>query len=363
MTELPASPDYFIAKLRALHLSLRDHLREQLHRSAIDDLSEVTAARGGDTIYGIDERGEEVLLAYCREWAREMPFRLVAEGLPEGSIRLPEGSGEPPLFRLIVDPIDGTRCIMYDKRSAWILSAIAPERDAPTLADVEVAMQTEVPTTRHYLGDLLVACRGGGTVAERHNLLTGEWQPFVPRPSAAPTLAHGFATISKFFLGAKELTARVEERLFEQILGPPEDGNPLVFDDQYLSSGGQLYELMVGHDRFNADLRPIMHAAALRAATNDERPTTYTTSSVIGGRSSVVASGASPRRLCAHPYDLCGELIAREAGVIVTDDRGMPLSAPLDVEADVCWIGYANEALRSQIEPLLLPMLAELRDG
>lgn len=336
MTTLPAPPAYFVDKLRSLHLSLRDHLREQLHQSATSELSSVTAARGGDTIYGIDERGEEVLLAFCREWARELPFRLVAEGLPGGEILLPEGSGAEPRFRLIVDPIDGTRCIMYDKRSAWVLSGVAAERpgETPTLADVVVAMQTEVPTTRQYLADLLYACSGEGVRAERHNLLTGETRPFVPRPSAAPSLAHGFATISKFFLGSKALTARVEETLFEQILGPPADGNPLVFDDQYLSSGGQLYELMVGHDRFNADLRPITHRAA---------------------------GGAG--RLCAHPYDLCSELIAREAGVIVTDDRGQPLAAPLDVDADVCWVGYANESLRAAIEPRLLPILAAIRDG
>jgi hypothetical protein len=339
---LPAPAGYFVEKLRALHLSLREHLRRQLQESATSELAAVTAARGGDTIYGIDERGEEVLLEFCREWAREMPFRLVAEGLPEGSLLLPEGTDTAPLFRLIVDPIDGTRCIMYDKRSAWILSGVAPESEGavPTLADIAVSMQTEVPTTRQYLSDLLWAVRGEGTHAERHNLLTGDRQPFVPRPSAAPTLAHGFATISKFFLGAKELTARLEETLFEEILGGPEDGNPLVFDDQYLSSGGQLYELMVGHDRFNADLRPIMHAARAR----------------------YVSERAAPR-LCAHPYDLCGELIAREAGVIVTDERGEILSAPLDIDADVCWIGYANEALRARIEPLLLPRLAALRDG
>ena len=37
---------------------------------------------------------------------------------------------------------------------------------------------------------------------------------------------------------------------------PGRDGVPLVFDDQYISTGGQLYELAVGHDLFTADLRP-----------------------------------------------------------------------------------------------------------
>ena len=50
---------------------------------------------------------------------------------------------------------------------------------------------------------------------------------------------------------------------------------------------------------------------------------------------------------------MCTELIAREAGVIVTDERGGPLRVPLKVEPDIAWAGYANAAIRREIEPLL----------
>jgi hypothetical protein len=62
--------------------------------------------------------------------------------------------------------------------------------------------------------------------------------------------------------------------------------------------------------------------------------------------------------ICCHPYDLCTELIAREAGVLVTDLNGEPLKARLAVEPDVAWVGYANPRIRSQIEPLLRAALA-----
>jgi hypothetical protein len=39
--------------------------------------------------------------------------------------------------------------------------------------------------------------------------------------------------------------------------------------------------------------------------------------------------------------------------VIVTDPYGRPLDAPLNVEAEVAWAGYANPRIRAQIEPLL----------
>jgi hypothetical protein len=57
--------------------------------------------------------------------------------------------------------------------------------------------------------------------------------------------------------------------------------------------------------------------------------------------------------ICGHPYDLCTELIARELGVIITNEMGDRLDSPLTVESDVAWAGYANERIRQQIEPLL----------
>ena len=57
--------------------------------------------------------------------------------------------------------------------------------------------------------------------------------------------------------------------------------------------------------------------------------------------------------ICCHPYDMCTELIARETGVIVTDQHGELLRAPLRVEPDIAWAGYANAAIHREIEPFL----------
>ena len=105
-----------------------------------------------------------------------------------------------------------------------------------------------------------------------------------------------------------------------------------VFDDQYICTGGQLYELLVGHDRFLADLRPVFFDHL-----------------------------GLPKKLVCHPYDICVEVIAREAGVIVTDEHGAPLSALLDIRADVAWAGYANVALHDLIAPALVELLGELK--
>ncbi|MCA9999519.1 MAG: hypothetical protein KDE56_27335, partial [Anaerolineales bacterium] len=54
----------------------------------------------------------------------------------------------------------------------------------------------------------------------------------------------------------------------------------------------------------------------------------------------------------------CTALIAQEMGVILTNETGGVLDAPLTVEADVGWVGYANPAIQQQIEPLLRAALA-----
>jgi len=327
--------EYYVAKMRALHDLMRDQLLLHLHRQEEDALSEdlagIADVRGGDTIYTIDAHVEEILFAFCEEWARaDGPFVLIAEGIEDAGWRVfPEGATtEAAQFLMIVDPIDGTRNIMYNKRSAWVLSGIAPNKGvATTLADIEVAVMTEAPTTRALLSDQLWATRGGGAHRVAQNLLTGERRNLPIRPSQSESLAHGFASIAKFFPPAKAATAAFEEELLARV-APNEGENPLVFDDEYISTGGQIYEILVGHDRFIADLRPVFFEAL-----------------------------GLPKKLVCHPYDICVELIAREAGVVITDEAGRPLSAPLDIRADVAWAGYANAALRARIEPHLIELL------
>ena len=186
---------------------------------------------------------------------------------------------------------------MYQKRSAWILTGVAPNKGPETnLADIELALQTEIPLIKQHLSDSVWAIAGQGVAAERYNRLTGETQPLSLQPSQATTIAHGFAMISRFFPGAREDLAAIDEEIVQGALGPVRPGKTHCFEDQYVCNGGQLYELMSGKDRFVADLRPLMEQLLTRRG---------------------LALG-----ICCHPYDLCTELIAQELGIIVTDAQG-----------------------------------------
>src|SRR5579864_8546058 len=163
---LPRNAGYFATHLRALALDMRTAVGRGVRGSTADELATAMADRGGDTIFRLDEHGEGALLAYCARWAEELPFLLVAEGLEDGQQTWPAGADPAHLaFTMIVDPIDGTRGLMYGKRSAWALFGVAPPpRDGrrPSLADIAVALQAELPTARAALADVLWAGRGEG---------------------------------------------------------------------------------------------------------------------------------------------------------------------------------------------------------
>lgn len=316
-----------LAPVQTLHRKIRRDVVRACERGAVTTLSGVAREEEGDTIYAIDRIAEHVLVQEIGETmaTREASVLLVAEGLPGGEMVIPEGADRRTArWVIVVDPIDGTRGLMYQKRPAWILTGVAGGPGAPTLADIELAVQTEIPLVKQHLSDEVWAVRGQGASALRYNRLTGDSQPLELRPSTATTIAHGFAMLSRFFPGNRAELAGIDDEVVEALLGPPQPGKAQSFEDQYISTGGQLYELMAGHDRFVADLRPLFER---------RRP-----------------GGAA---LCCHPYDLCTELIAREAGVLVTDEAGRPLRAPLDVSSDVAWIAYANQALKERIEPHL----------
>jgi fructose-1,6-bisphosphatase/inositol monophosphatase family enzyme len=326
-----------LGPIRRIHQRVRDAVVSASEQTQVDQLAEISDDESeGDTIYAIDRVSEELLVQlFAEELAQTAPLVLIAEGIEDGKLVLPVGAAESDaVWRVIVDPIDGTRGLMYQKRSAWVLTGVARNRGAETnLQDIELAVQTEIPLVKQHLCDVLWAIRGNGAQAERFNRLTQDRQPLPLRPSRATSIRHGFAMVARFFPGARDELAAIDEAIVRDVLGPVERGKAHCFEDQYLSSGGQLYELMMGHDRFVADLRPLVEKVLNAAGL------------VLG--------------ICCHPYDLCTELIAREAGVVVTDERGEDVRAPLNVEADIAWVGYANDSIRREIEPVLRRVLKD----
>jgi hypothetical protein len=324
------SEDWLLGSIRAIHEEIRGAVTSACESSAPSDISRVLDDGVGDTIYSVDRISETILVdLFETKIASRVPILLIAEGLERGKIPLPRGTNErEAVWRIIADPIDGTRPLMYQKRSAWILTGVAPNRgEATTLADIELAVQTELPLIKQHLCDTLWAVSGKGIGGERFNRITNERLPLVPQPSTANELTHGFGSVTRFFSGGRDVLAAIDDEISLGALGPGRQGKAHLFEDQYASTGGQLYELIMGHDRFQVDVRPLLR--------------------------SLLKDRGLQNGLCCHPYDLCSELIAREAGVRTSNETGLPLRAPLNLEAEVSWVGYANDHIRACVEPLL----------
>lgn len=326
-------PDETLRKLLLdLQSAIQANVQAQQAADQTGELSGLDSITKADAIYKIDKVSEGFVLEwFSKEWPREHPVELVMEGIEDGGTTFPEGTPPPETqYLCIIDPIDGTRCIMDDKRSAWVLSAIAPrgsDGTPPTLKDITVAAMTELPPSKQRLADQLSGIRGmgkGGIQTTRHNLDTGGSSPIQLKPSQATDLKHGHGIVAKFFPEAKGLLTQFEEDLIDRLYGLGKTTYPIVFDDQYPSTGGQFYELLAGRDRMTLDLRPL----AFKKTGFDHC-------------------------LAAHPYDICTALLLEESGCPITGMLGEPLDAPLDTTSCVGFLAFSNTGLRDQIAPLV----------
>lgn len=327
--------DELVAALRRIQLDVLERVRVSMRTESPETLSERSHETGGDVIYEIDRRVEDLIRdSFERELGHREGLLVICEGLrPDERMTLPRGLDPRDVERVVIlDPIDGTRGLMYGKRSAWSLAASAPG-PAPTLEDIDVAVQTEIPTLRSDLADQMWAVRGQGAQGVTLGLSDSSEIPLCFAPSQAPDLVDGFGMIARFFPPARDVLARLDDELMERVMGAA-GHRATVFEDQYLCTGGQLQQLMTGRDRFIADLRGLVY---------DRRE----------------ARGLG-RGHDGHPYDVCTFLIAREAGVVICAPDGGPLDVPLDTTSAVSWAGYANAALRDLIEPHLVELLATL---
>jgi len=314
-----------VPRLRQLQEEIRSALRVHMQTQAVESLARAERDEEGDTIFGIDVAVEELLLRYCERWGEEQHFRLIGEGLPVAGVEFGRaGVGGAP-FRLLVDPIDGTRGLMFDKRSGWCLMGCAPDLGEGTrLQDVEVAVMTELPTTRQNIGDVVWAVAGEPARAERHDLVRETRAALTILPSSAKDLRHGFASVANFFPGGKGLIAELDEAIMNRAMGGWNPAKAEVYSDQYICTGGQLAEVMLGRDRFVLDVRPLVYAK-------------------MGVRSA----------LACRPYDLSTWLVAQQAGCVVCDPFGKPLDAPLDITTNMAFACYANRELAELLIPIV----------
>lgn len=315
---------------------IRNRIYHDVHHKPAEELRGVFQEKPEDTIFQIDRNVEEILVPLLDKAAQHLGgIWLLAEGIgdPDNGIQLGVSPDRNPTWAILADPIDGTRGLMYNKRAAFFLAGAARWRPNLRLQDIELAVMTELPTAKMACSDSLWAQKGKGANAARFWFHTQQQESLSIQPSRAEGLKGGFGQLTRFAPPGRELPARMEDQLIEILYPDMPDGRSYVFEDQYISTGGQLYELLMGHDRYNADIRDVLYAKR-------------------------EAQGLKAGHVC-HPYDLCASLIGMEAGIELTDSRGECLNPPFSLQEPCGWIGYANRSIRRQVEPVLLHLMQQ----
>lgn len=314
------------------HRHMREGLRHALAHQPISALSAAAATVEVDTIFGVDQIAEQCLFEYLEAHQSNAPaFVLVGEFEIGDTLKFGEGE---PQYRVLLDPIDGTRLVMFAKSSGWILSGIFPENgEATRLSQTLFALQTEIPLPKYLYSDTLWAAPNRGAHRLVENLLTHETSISPWHVDEASDLRHGFVSFVNFFQHGKTAMAAVEEDFLREALAEHAADPALVFEDQHLSTAGQLYALVAGQERMVVDIRPNMNRL-LRS------------------------KGQAPM-LCSHPYDFATWLIAREAGAVILSPSGEPFDAPAIANAEIGWVGFANQKLAERYSHTLFETLRQ----
>lgn len=301
----------------------------------------------GDVTYELDACCERVITEWLEECAREGPLSLLTEDA--GWRHRGPGSGGPidlgdltdrddPFDhggpRIAIDPVDGTRNLMGDLRSAWtVISFAGPGPGQPRLADQTLGLVSELPDTRaaHYrvlhatptspcvleLRDLAL----GALISERHVAVDDDDRP-----------DHGYFPFFRYAPELRPHLAAVEAEFFRRLREHEDADTRHCFDDQYICGAGQLILLALGTYRSLVDLRGFVGQRAGLATTT------------------------------GHPYDVAGAIVcARAAGCVVTDEGGHELDFPIDCTTPVNMIAWTNTPTAHRLAPHLQAALRNTR--
>jgi fructose-1,6-bisphosphatase/inositol monophosphatase family enzyme len=304
---------------------------------SLPSIGEPLRQGAGDVTYAIDDATEREVDLWLEEVARATPVSLMTEDAGWRH-RGPDGKGgarELAAFdhggpRIALDPIDGTRNLMADLRSAWTVVSFAPAgSEQPRLSELTYGALSEIADSRAARYRVIRAHAGEPCRFELRDLASGAaLRARDLRADADARADRGYFPFFRYAPDQRPALARIEADFFERLRAREQADLRHVFDDQYISNAGQLALLALGTYRMIADVR------AWLARRNGD--TTIT----------------------SKPYDVAGAIVvARAAGCVVEAPFGEPLDFPIDVTTPVDFVGFANAATAARLAPHLHAVL------
>ncbi len=197
-----------------------------------EELSQVADESPSDTIYAIDRVSEELLIELFEGEAPAVGgIVLVAGGGASKTARWSCRAGRAKRARAFAcwSTRSTARAGSCTRSGAPGCSRASRriEVRGTRLSDIVAAAQTEIPILKQNLADELWAIKGKGAFALRTNVQTGEWREFALRPSRATGIEHGFAMLTRFFHGGRDVLARLDDELVKRLVEHPKPGRAL----------------------------------------------------------------------------------------------------------------------------------------
>ncbi len=310
-------------------------LLNALERGNLTAISRGVAEGAGDVTFGLDLPSEELLTGWLVDRARTGPISVLTEdsgwrhmgpnpsGAPDAEPVTLSGfdHGGP---RIAFDPVDGTRNLMTNLRSAWTVVSFAPPGSCmPRCSDLTGGIVAELPTSRARTRTILVSERGKPCHLEERDLLTSvvtaERELVVDTDNRVD---HGYFPFFRYMHDLRPAIAQMEADFLARLESIESADVRNCYDDQYICSAGQLIMLAMGTYRFVVDPRALL-------AERRGRPTITT-----------------------KPYDIGGAVLcAQSAGCIITAPDGSALDFDIDTHSPISFVGYANAPTRLRLEP------------
>ena len=317
--------DVWRERLRDLASRVRTGLREDSRD--IEAGAQPLHQGAGDLTYAIDEGTEVSAARWMDDLAGREPLSLLTEDRGwrhAGAAGADFDHGGP---RIVLDPIDGTRNLMLDLRSAWTeIAWCPPGKTEPRFRDVRASLLAELPDRRGGKYRVLEAGPCGPPRFELREVGTDALleEHELNADSNDDRLEHRVLSFFRFEPHWRPRIARIEAEFFRRLEQHEGVDTRHCFDDQYISNAGQLVLLALGQYRFIADLRAFL------------------------------AQRHGEPAITSKPYDVAGALhLARAAGCVVEAPDGGPIDFPLDARTPVSFVGYANEAVATRLRPHL----------
>lgn len=324
-----------------LRRTSRRAIQEAIAQDDLRALSTPVGQGAGDVTFGLDEACERELTTWLLEQAQLGPVSVLTEDLGWRHMGPGEAQSAPvdlPGFdhggpRIVVDPVDGTRHLAFDMRSAWtVLGLAGPGDGPPRMSDLILGEVSELPDSRAAQYRRLWATAGGGCRFELRDL--GDDRVVRENVLVADDddrIDHGYMPFFAYHPQSRPEIERLSADFFQRIEDFENADTAHCYDDQYIASGGQLALLAMGTYRM-----------------------------VVDARAELVRRSGQPTQT-THPYDVAGAVLcAREAGCIVTSMDGSKLDFELNATSNVGFLGFANRNTGGRLLPHLLAALDQM---